>query len=140
MLEGPATRTGVAVDYYASEEALLRALAARVRRMDPDVLIGYEIQRSSWGYLVDRAVHAYRTDRATSARRACLQGSGRRDGLRGSCCLLPRAMHAHAEYHLAGELSRMAADSSGKDGFEGEQDDGYLPPSRGPHCRHPPWC
>ena len=28
MLEGPATRTGVAVDYYASEEALLRALAA----------------------------------------------------------------------------------------------------------------
>jgi DNA polymerase zeta len=49
------------MDMYPTEEALLRAWAARVRRIDPDVLVGYEIQRASWGYLVDRAAHAYRT-------------------------------------------------------------------------------
>lgn len=53
--------SGVAVDVYATEEELLRAWGERVRKMDPDVLMGYEIQRSSWGYAVDRAAFAYRT-------------------------------------------------------------------------------
>ena len=53
------TLLGMAVDLYPTEEALLRAWAVRVRKMDPDVLLGYEIQRASWGYVVDRAAHAY---------------------------------------------------------------------------------
>jgi len=53
-------RAGVAVDVYATEEELLRAWGERVRKIDPDVLMGYEIQRSSWGYVVDRAAFAYR--------------------------------------------------------------------------------
>jgi DNA polymerase zeta len=43
------------VDLYSSEAALLGALGGAVAAADPDVLLGYEVQRSSLGYAVERA-------------------------------------------------------------------------------------
>jgi len=37
-----------------SEIALFETLIALVRSADPDFLVGYEVQQSSWGYLIDR--------------------------------------------------------------------------------------
>ena len=41
--------------FARSEHELLVATAAAIRRLDPDFLVGYEVQRSSIGYLIDRA-------------------------------------------------------------------------------------
>lgn len=43
------------VDLYASEAALLGALGAAVAAADPDIVLGYEVQRASLGYAAERA-------------------------------------------------------------------------------------
>lgn len=43
------------VDIYGSEAALLGALSAAVAAADPDILLGYEVQRASLGYAAERA-------------------------------------------------------------------------------------
>ena len=43
------------VEVHGSEGALLDALVAAVRALDPDVLVGFEVQQGSLGYLSDRA-------------------------------------------------------------------------------------
>ncbi|CAL8312592.1 unnamed protein product [Lota lota] len=47
--------TGLQVTYAADEKKLLEELLLLVRRFDPDILIGYEVQMRSWGYLLQRA-------------------------------------------------------------------------------------
>uniref|UniRef100_A0A8C5BEY4 DNA polymerase zeta catalytic subunit n=1 Tax=Gadus morhua TaxID=8049 RepID=A0A8C5BEY4_GADMO len=47
--------TGLPVTYAADEKKLLDELLLLVRRFDPDILIGYEVQMRSWGYLLQRA-------------------------------------------------------------------------------------
>ncbi|RCH87381.1 DNA polymerase zeta, partial [Rhizopus stolonifer] len=44
----------LAVDYTETEEQLFSILIGKVRYYDPDMLVGYETQNSSWGYLVER--------------------------------------------------------------------------------------
>lgn len=43
------------VEGYASERELLDAFVVAVRALDPDVLLGWEVQQGSLGYLADRA-------------------------------------------------------------------------------------
>lgn len=43
------------VKFVHTEDGLLSAIVDLVQRLDADVLVGYEIQRSSWGYLLQRA-------------------------------------------------------------------------------------
>ena len=43
------------MEVHGSEEALLDALVGAVRALDPDILVGYEVQQGSLGYLNDRA-------------------------------------------------------------------------------------
>ena len=38
-----------------SEQALLEAFIEAVRALDPDMLVGWEVQQGSIGYLIDRA-------------------------------------------------------------------------------------
>lgn len=45
---------GFEVDEAASEVDLIRRFVRVVKRWDPDMLVGYEIQLSSWGYLLQR--------------------------------------------------------------------------------------
>lgn len=45
---------GVRVEALRSERALLLALAARVRLVDPDIVAGFEVQARSLGYLCER--------------------------------------------------------------------------------------
>ncbi|KAJ2353699.1 DNA polymerase zeta, partial [Coemansia sp. RSA 2618] len=45
--------------HYATEIDLIHGLVEWTRKTDPDILCGYEVQRSSWGYLIERADHAY---------------------------------------------------------------------------------
>ncbi|CAN7988516.1 unnamed protein product [Ixodes hexagonus] len=46
--------TNLKVDEVAGEMDLFDALVTLIRRWDPDILVGYEIQKSSWGYLLER--------------------------------------------------------------------------------------
>ena len=48
---------GLEVTYADSELNLFDKLVQLVRETDPDILVGYEIQMSSWGYLNERASH-----------------------------------------------------------------------------------
>ena len=41
----------------SSEIALFQAIINVVQVTDPDFLVGYEVQKSSWGYLIARALH-----------------------------------------------------------------------------------
>uniref|UniRef100_A0A131YTT9 DNA polymerase n=1 Tax=Rhipicephalus appendiculatus TaxID=34631 RepID=A0A131YTT9_RHIAP len=55
-------RTGVATpslrtQVVRSELDLLHAVVDLVHRWDPDVLLGYDVERASWGYLCERAEH-----------------------------------------------------------------------------------
>ena len=43
------------MELVKSEEALLDAFVGAVTAMDPDILLGFEVQQASLGYLVDRA-------------------------------------------------------------------------------------
>ncbi|XP_006879098.1 PREDICTED: DNA polymerase zeta catalytic subunit-like [Elephantulus edwardii] len=47
--------TGLEVTYAADEKALFQEITAIIKRYDPDILLGYEIQMHSWGYLLQRA-------------------------------------------------------------------------------------
>ena len=52
-------RSGVTikdVDYVEEEKDLFGALIQVVRKWDPDILLGYEVQMLSWGYLIQRAL------------------------------------------------------------------------------------
>jgi len=40
---------------------LITRLTDIVRRYDPDILAGYEVQSSSWGYVIERARLHYGT-------------------------------------------------------------------------------
>lgn len=43
------------METFPSEEDLLARLAALVTGLDPDILVGWDVQRASLGYLADRA-------------------------------------------------------------------------------------
>jgi DNA polymerase zeta len=43
------------VEIVHKEDLLFKQLACKVRAVDPDFLMGYEVQNSSFGYLVDRS-------------------------------------------------------------------------------------
>ncbi|XP_004673831.1 PREDICTED: DNA polymerase zeta catalytic subunit isoform X2 [Condylura cristata] len=47
--------TGLDVTYAADEKALFQEITHIIKRYDPDILLGYEIQMHSWGYLLQRA-------------------------------------------------------------------------------------
>ncbi|XP_019740532.1 DNA polymerase zeta catalytic subunit isoform X2 [Hippocampus comes] len=47
--------SGLRVKYAADETMLFEELVAIMRRFDPDILFGYEVQMRSWGYLLQRA-------------------------------------------------------------------------------------
>ncbi|XP_052607399.1 DNA polymerase zeta catalytic subunit isoform X3 [Peromyscus californicus insignis] len=47
--------TGLEVTYAADEKALFQEITDIIKRYDPDILLGYEIQMHSWGYLLQRA-------------------------------------------------------------------------------------
>ena len=48
---------GLAYAEVESEAALFGALAELIRKVDPDILLGFEIQNASWGYVLERAGH-----------------------------------------------------------------------------------
>ncbi|XP_041420560.1 DNA polymerase zeta catalytic subunit isoform X2 [Xenopus laevis] len=47
--------TDFEVTYAVDEKQLFEMLLNLVRRFDPDILLGYEVQMHSWGYLLQRA-------------------------------------------------------------------------------------
>uniref|UniRef100_A0A674KB15 DNA polymerase zeta catalytic subunit n=1 Tax=Terrapene triunguis TaxID=2587831 RepID=A0A674KB15_9SAUR len=52
------TRSGITaleVTYAADEKALFQEVVNIVKRYDPDIMLGYEVQMHSWGYLLQRA-------------------------------------------------------------------------------------
>ena len=50
------------VEVHGSEDALLDAVVGAVRALDPDILVGYEVQQGSLGYLNDRATALQRSE------------------------------------------------------------------------------
>ncbi|RVE55860.1 hypothetical protein OJAV_G00230390 [Oryzias javanicus] len=47
--------SGLQVTYASEEKMLFQELVRIMRRLDPDILLGYEVQMRSWGYLLQRA-------------------------------------------------------------------------------------
>uniref|UniRef100_A0A3Q2DKD5 DNA polymerase zeta catalytic subunit n=1 Tax=Cyprinodon variegatus TaxID=28743 RepID=A0A3Q2DKD5_CYPVA len=47
--------SGLQVTYASEEKMLFQELITIMRRFDPDILVGYEVQMRSWGYLLQRA-------------------------------------------------------------------------------------
>ncbi|XP_061560541.1 DNA polymerase zeta catalytic subunit isoform X1 [Phycodurus eques] len=47
--------SGLQVKYATDEKMLFQELVAIMRKFDPDILFGYEVQMHSWGYLLQRA-------------------------------------------------------------------------------------
>uniref|UniRef100_A0A096M919 DNA polymerase zeta catalytic subunit n=1 Tax=Poecilia formosa TaxID=48698 RepID=A0A096M919_POEFO len=47
--------SGLQVIYAREEKMLFQELIAIMRRFDPDILLGYEVQMHSWGFLLQRA-------------------------------------------------------------------------------------
>ncbi|KAM9316643.1 DNA polymerase zeta catalytic subunit [Gastrophryne carolinensis] len=47
--------TGFQITYAFDEKDLFEKLLSLIRRYDPDILLGYEVQMHSWGYLLQRA-------------------------------------------------------------------------------------
>ncbi|ELU09367.1 hypothetical protein CAPTEDRAFT_153186 [Capitella teleta] len=45
------------VTYVPTEEQLIDELIQLVRKWDPDILVGFEIQKASWGFIIKRACH-----------------------------------------------------------------------------------
>ena len=45
----------VQVEVFQSEKALLEAFIEAVQALDPDIILGFEVQKGSLGYLADRA-------------------------------------------------------------------------------------
>ena len=50
------------MEAFESENALLDAFVEAVRALDPDILVGFEVQQGSLGFLVDRASTLERPD------------------------------------------------------------------------------
>lgn len=50
---------GLQIERFPTEKALLDAVITAVQSLDPDILMGYEVQKGSLGYLSDRAAAAY---------------------------------------------------------------------------------
>ena len=50
------------MEAFESENALLDAFVEAVRALDPDILVGFEVQQGSLGYLVERASTLERKD------------------------------------------------------------------------------
>ena len=48
--------TGEDIHYVKEERELFDALIKVVRKWDPDILLGFEVQMLSWGYLIQRAL------------------------------------------------------------------------------------
>lgn len=46
---------------HATEELLLDAFTEALRSLDPDIIVGFEVQKGSLGYLADRAAALERT-------------------------------------------------------------------------------
>uniref|UniRef100_A0A4W5MVD9 DNA polymerase zeta catalytic subunit n=1 Tax=Hucho hucho TaxID=62062 RepID=A0A4W5MVD9_9TELE len=47
--------SGLQVTYAVNEKQLFQEVVNVMRRFDPDILVGYEVQMRSWGYLLQRA-------------------------------------------------------------------------------------
>lgn len=47
--------SGLQITYVSNETMLFEELVTVVRRYDPDILLGYEVQMHSWGYLLQRS-------------------------------------------------------------------------------------
>ncbi|XP_069743731.1 DNA polymerase zeta catalytic subunit isoform X2 [Narcine bancroftii] len=47
--------TGLQISYVNDEKQLFQELVSNIRRYDPDILLGYEVQMHSWSYLFQRA-------------------------------------------------------------------------------------
>ncbi|KAJ8270777.1 hypothetical protein GJAV_G00119170 [Gymnothorax javanicus] len=47
--------SGLQITYTVDEKHLFEEMEKIIRRFDPDILIGYEVQMRSWGYLLQRA-------------------------------------------------------------------------------------
>ncbi|KAG5846710.1 hypothetical protein ANANG_G00117850 [Anguilla anguilla] len=47
--------SGLEVTYAVDEKHLFQEIGNIMRRFDPDILVGYEVQMRSWGYLLQRA-------------------------------------------------------------------------------------
>ncbi|XP_067240784.1 DNA polymerase zeta catalytic subunit isoform X3 [Chanodichthys erythropterus] len=47
--------TGLQVTYASDEKELFEEISNIIRKYDPDILVGYEVQMHSWGYLLQRA-------------------------------------------------------------------------------------
>lgn len=43
------------VELFQSEKALLEAFVEATQSLDPDIILGFEVQKGSLGYLADRA-------------------------------------------------------------------------------------
>jgi DNA polymerase zeta len=43
-------------EYFSTEMELIQGFLTFYHKCDPDILVGYEIEKSSWGYLMSRAV------------------------------------------------------------------------------------
>ncbi|KAG7673423.1 hypothetical protein KSW81_006633 [Nannochloris sp. 'desiccata'] len=52
--------TGCQIERFPTEETLFDAVVAAVCALDPDIVLGYEIQKDSIGYLSDRAAVAFK--------------------------------------------------------------------------------
>jgi DNA polymerase zeta len=50
----PQRLRNIHVDEYDDELELIHSLVDLVHELDPDILAGWEVQRSSWGYLATR--------------------------------------------------------------------------------------
>ncbi len=57
MVEAPHRRSRACaqVTLFDSEAALLDGFVAAVHALDPDIVLGFEVQQGSLGFLVDRA-------------------------------------------------------------------------------------
>ena len=49
--------TGLQIEVVDCEEDLYVAVAKLIRTYNPDILVGYDVQRASWGFMLKRASH-----------------------------------------------------------------------------------
>lgn len=60
--EGLLRAAAAQMEMHDSENALLDAFVEAVRALDPDILVGFEVQQGSLGFLADRATALERPD------------------------------------------------------------------------------
>ncbi|UZJ54097.1 hypothetical protein CBS101457_003417 [Exobasidium rhododendri] len=81
------TRLGLAhlaVDVASSELEMFNDLIDLVRAFDPEIVVGYEIQSSSWGYIFERALHEYDFDLISELGRVNAHNTGSRNDTYGA--------------------------------------------------------